>query len=274
MVTKTSKDVSEELASALSHLRWILTGIKMGGIELWPVKQPAAPSDPCAPCEPRVPDHPGDVCEQVDCREPGGSSVVTGAEPAVGTDSSTQLDSIREELGDCRRCRLAGGRTHLVFGDGVPGSDLVFVGEGPGFDEDRQGLPFVGRAGKLLNAMIRALGMAREEVYICNVVKCRPPGNRTPNPDEIEACSRFLFQQLSAIRPRVICALGACAAQTLLGSTGAISRLRGKVHQWRGTPLICTYHPAYLLRTPAQKALVWQDLLQIRRLLQTGQPPT
>jgi DNA polymerase len=275
MESKTSKDVSEELSCALSHLRWILTGIKMGGIELWPLTRPAALSEPCEPCERREPGHPGEVRGQADSREPGAPCAAAGGvEPAAGTDSPTRLDSIREELGDCRRCRLAGGRTHLVFGDGSPASDLVFVGEGPGFDEDRQGLPFVGRAGMLLNAMIRALGMAREEVYICNVVKCRPPGNRTPNPDEIEACSRFLFQQLSAIRPRVICALGACAAQTLLGSTAAISRLRGKVHQWRGTPLVCTYHPAYLLRTPAQKALVWQDLLQIRRLLQTGRPPT
>lgn len=245
MEAKTTRSIPEELSLALSQLRWILTGYKLGGMELLPVGERAAPPfDPCEAAEAEVAD--------------------------FGPDGSSQLDSIREDLGDCRRCRLADGRTRLVFGEGAARSELVFVGEGPGFDEDRQGRPFVGRAGKLLNAMIRALGMARENVYICNVVKCRPPGNRTPNPDEIEVCSRFLFQQLSAIQPRVICALGACAAQTLLGSTAAISRLRGKVHRWRGSPLVCTYHPAYLLRNPAQKASTWQDLLLVRQVLQSG----
>jgi len=177
------------------------------------------------------------------------------------------LLDIREELGDCKRCRLHSGRKHLVFGDGSPRAPLVFVGEGPGFDEDQQGRPFVGRAGKLLDKMIIAMGFLREEVYICNVVKCRPPENRTPNLDEIEVCSPFLLQQLSAIHPWAICALGACAAQTLLGTSKPISQLRAKIHTWRGIPMVCTYHPAYLLRAPTQKAAVWRDLLLIHDLL-------
>jgi DNA polymerase len=141
------------------------------------------------------------------------------------------------------------------------------VGEGPGFDEDRLGRPFVGRAGKLLDKMIRSIGLEREQVYICNVVKCRPPDNRTPEADEIETCSPFLLQQLAALQPRVICALGACATQTLLATSSAVSRLRGKVHIWRGIPLIVTFHPAYLLRNPSQKSGTWQDLLLVHRIL-------
>lgn len=159
-----------------------------------------------------------------------------------------------------------------MFGEGSASSGLVFVGEGPGYDEDREGRPFVGRAGKLLNKMIRAIGLDREEVFICNVVKCRPPENRTPEPDEIEACSPFLFRQLDALRPKVICALGACAAQTLLRTSRSVSLLRGRAHQWRGIPLICTYHPAYLLRNSAQKAASWHDLKEVLRVLHTQAP--
>jgi DNA polymerase len=144
---------------------------------------------------------------------------------------------------------------------------LVFVGEGPGFEEDRTGRPFVGKAGRLLDRMIRALGMRREDVYICNAVKCRPPGNRVPDSHEIQACSTFLFMQIEAIRPAVICALGACAAQTLLNKGSAVSRLRDSVRFWRGIPLVCTFHPAYLLRNPAQKSAAWQDLVRIHRIL-------
>lgn len=179
-----------------------------------------------------------------------------------------QLDAIEQELADCTRCRLHQGRTHLVFGEGAAHPPVVFVGEGPGFEEDRQGRPFVGRAGRLLDKMIRSMGMEREDVYICNVVKCRPPRNRTPQADEIETCFPFLVRQLLSLSPRVIVALGGCAAQTLLGTGNAISRLRGKVYAWRGIPLICTFHPAYLLRNPGQKHAAWQDLLQTRELLQ------
>lgn len=177
------------------------------------------------------------------------------------------LELARQELGDCTRCRLHQTRTHIVFGEGSPTARLVFVGEGPGSEEDQQGRPFVGRAGRLLDKMIQALGLARSEVYICNMVKCRPPNNRTPNSDEIETCSPFLIKQIEAIQPALICALGACAAQGLLGSTEYISRLRGKVHSWRGIPLIATYHPAYLLRNATQKAAAWQDFREIIRVL-------
>ncbi|NLI82782.1 MAG: uracil-DNA glycosylase [Deltaproteobacteria bacterium] len=182
-------------------------------------------------------------------------------------DGAQLLASIREEMGDCKRCRLHEGRGHLVFGEGSPSAPLVFVGEGPGFDEDRQGRPFVGRAGKLLDKMIDALQLARKDLYICNVVKCRPPGNRTPQSDETEICSTFLVRQLMAIRPRVICTLGACAARTLLGTLAPMTVLRGKVHQWRGIPLVCTFHPAYLLRNPSQKPSTLKDLREIHRIL-------
>jgi DNA polymerase len=186
-------------------------------------------------------------------------------------DIEEKLGRISSELAGCTRCRLHAGRNNLVFGEGSAKSGLVFVGEGPGFDEDRQGRPFVGRAGKLLDKMILAIGFERKDVYICNVVKCRPPENRSPLPDEASICSPFLFRQIEALAPRVVCALGLSAAQTLLGKSVAMSQLRGRVHFWRGIPLMCTYHPAYLLRSPSQKAAVWRDLKEVIRLLG---PPT
>ncbi|WP_123289147.1 uracil-DNA glycosylase [Desulfosoma caldarium] len=177
------------------------------------------------------------------------------------------LEEIRTDLGDCRRCPLHQGRTHIVFGEGNATARLVFVGEGPGADEDRLGRPFVGQAGQLLNKMIRAMGWRREHVYICNVVKCRPPRNRVPLPEEIQQCAPFLFRQLEAIRPQVICTLGACASQTLLGCSTPISELRQKIHLWRGIPLIATYHPAYLLRNGAKKAEAWKDLQEVMERL-------
>jgi DNA polymerase len=189
-------------------------------------------------------------------------------------DVERALSAIREDLGDCRRCRLHASRTSIVFGEGSSHARLVFVGEGPGFEEDQQGRPFVGRAGKLLEKMIKALGFRREDVYICNVVKSRPPDNRTPLPEEIEACSPFLFRQIEAVAPVVICALGACAAQTLLSTTKSISSLRNKRHSWRGMPLVCTFHPAYLLRNASQKASTWQDLLIIHGILTGHQEGT
>lgn len=180
-----------------------------------------------------------------------------------------KLSRIAEELAGCTRCRLHSGRGKLVFGEGSAESGLVFVGEGPGFDEDRQGRPFVGRAGKLLDKMIFAIGLERREVYICNVVKCRPPDNRTPQPDEMSVCSPFLFRQIEALDPKVICALGMTAAQALLGNSLPMSRIRGKVQYWRGIPMICTYHPAYLLRSPSQKAAAWRDLKEVMKALRT-----
>ena len=173
---------------------------------------------------------------------------------------SEPLLAIRGDLGECTRCKLHGGRTRLVFGVGNPDAELVFVGEGPGADEDLQGEPFVGRAGQLLTRMIEAMGFARSDVYIANVVKCRPPGNRDPEPDEIEACEPFLKAQIAAIRPRVVVALGRFAVQTLLRDATPISRQRGRWREYEGVKLMPTFHPAYLLRNPAEKKPAWDDL--------------
>lgn len=178
----------------------------------------------------------------------------------VEQDRASALRLIQEDIGDCTRCALHKGRNKLVFGDGDPEARLMFVGEGPGADEDAQGLPFVGRAGQLLNNMIGAMGLKREQVYIANVVKCRPPQNRTPEPDEANTCSPFLFRQIDVIKPEVIVALGATAATYLLGQRQPLAGLRGRVHAWRGSKLIVTYHPAFLLRDPRQKKEAWADL--------------
>ncbi len=177
------------------------------------------------------------------------------------------LDEVRRDLGDCRRCKLCDGRRSIVFGSGNPKARLVFVGEGPGADEDAQGVPFVGKAGQLLTRMIEAMGYSRDDVYICNVVKCRPPNNRNPEPDEIAACEPFLRAQLASIQPRVIVALGKFAAQTLLRDATPISSLRGKWRAYMDIPLMPTFHPAYLLRAPAEKRSAWQDLQQVMKKL-------
>jgi uracil-DNA glycosylase len=173
------------------------------------------------------------------------------------------LLKIREDIGDCKRCKLHKKRNHIVFADGNPNADLVFVGEGPGADEDATGIPFIGRAGKLLTQMIEAMGLQRKDVYICNVVKCRPPENRQPEPDEVTTCSPFLVRQLEVVNPKVIVCLGATAAQTILETTQGISRFRGQWQDFRGKKLLATYHPAYLLRNPAAKADVWKDLQKV-----------
>ncbi len=178
------------------------------------------------------------------------------------------LERIREDIGpNCTRCKLHKARTQIVFGVGNPKAQLVFVGEGPGRDEDIQGEPFVGRAGKLLTQMIEAMGLQRQDVYICNVVKCRPPENRLPEGDEIATCSPFLLRQLGVIQPKVVCCLGACSAQTLLQTTQGISRFRGEWFDFHGSKLIATYHPAYLLRNPAAKGEVWKDLQKVMAVL-------
>lgn len=179
---------------------------------------------------------------------------------APAADRAAALRIIREEIGECTRCGLHKGRNKLVFADGDPHAELMFVGEGPGADEDAQGLPFVGRAGQLLNNMIAAMGLKREQVYIANVVKCRPPGNRVPEPEEGNTCAPFLFRQIDVVRPRVLVALGATAATYLLGARQPLAALRGRLHAVRGTQLIVTYHPAYLLRDPRQKKEAWADL--------------
>jgi len=181
------------------------------------------------------------------------------------------LAEVREELGECTRCELHRHRTQIVFGVGNSKASLVFVGEAPGADEDAQGEPFVGRAGQLLTKIIQAMGMQREDVYICNIIKCRPPNNRTPESDEILACQPFLVKQIQAIRPKFICALGGPAAQTLLRTKEPISRLRGRFYDFHGIPLLPTYHPAFLLRNPHEKKTVWEDMkLLLREMRRAG----
>ncbi|MFA5028264.1 MAG: uracil-DNA glycosylase [Candidatus Methylomirabilota bacterium] len=194
--------------------------------------------------------------------------------PSAGAPASPAarptLFAVREELGECTRCKLHRTRTQIVFGVGNPEAALVFVGEAPGADEDAQGEPFVGRAGQLLTKIIEAMGLRREEVYICNILKCRPPGNRTPETDEILACEPFLRKQLQAIGPQYLCTLGAPATHTLLGSKEPISKLRGKFFDFHGIPLLPTFHPAYLLRNPHEKKTVWEDMkLLLRRMGRT-----
>ncbi len=179
------------------------------------------------------------------------------------------LQAIRAEIGDCTRCKLHRlGRRQIVFGVGNPSADLMFVGEAPGADEDIQGIPFVGRAGQLLTKIIEAIGLGRDDVYIANVIKCRPPENRNPEPDEVETCEPFLFQQIDRIQPKVIVALGTFAAKALLKTQDPISRLRGRAFNYRGATLIPTFHPAFLLRSPERKRDVWEDMKKVRALLQ------
>jgi uracil-DNA glycosylase len=178
------------------------------------------------------------------------------------------LTAVRVDIGDCTRCKLHTlGRTQIVFGVGNPEADLMFVGEAPGRDEDLQGFPFVGRAGQLLTKIIEAIALKREDVYIANVIKCRPPENRNPEPDEVASCEPFLFRQIDIIKPKVIVALGKFGAQTLLRTLDPISRLRGRVFDYRGAKLIPTFHPAYLLRNPSSKREVWEDMKLVRSLL-------
>ncbi|MEE9219457.1 MAG: uracil-DNA glycosylase [Acidobacteriota bacterium] len=179
-------------------------------------------------------------------------------------EAARALRQIREEIGDCQRCKLCSGRTHLVYGVGDPSAELVFVGEAPGRDEDLQGEPFVGRAGQLLTRIIEAMGMRRQEVYIANIIKCRPPGNRLPEREEIAVCQKFLLQQIDAIQPRIVVSLGGLAAQILLQTSTPISRLRGMFRDYRGALLMPTFHPAFLLRNPSRKREVWEDMQKVR----------
>jgi len=184
------------------------------------------------------------------------------------SDSASQLVAIRDDIGDCTRCKLCNlGRKQIVFGVGNPTADLMFVGEAPGRDEDIQGIPFVGRAGQKLTQIIEAIVLKRDDVYIANVIKCRPPDNRNPEPDEVESCEPFLFRQVDTIKPKVIVALGTFAAKSLLKTTDSISRLRGRVYDYRGAKLVPTFHPAFLLRNPSCRREVWEDMKKVRALL-------
>jgi DNA polymerase len=192
---------------------------------------------------------------------------LTPPEPEPEPAQDHSLDEVRADVGDCIRCRLCQARTTIVFGEGDPTARIMFVGEGPGADEDAQGRPFVGRAGQLLTKMIEAIGLRREDVYITNVVMCRPPGNRTPEPDEIAACEPFLLRRIKVIKPDVIVTLGAVATQTLLTSKAPISQLRGRFFDSMGTKILPTFHPAYLLRSPDKKKEAWEDLKKVRDFL-------
>jgi uracil-DNA glycosylase len=192
------------------------------------------------------------------------------ATPADLAARVAELEAITAQVAGCTRCRLCEGRTRTVFGSGNPDADLMFIGEGPGAEEDRQGLPFVGRAGELLTRIIQAIELRREEVYIANMVKCRPPGNRDPQPDELAACRGYLERQIELVRPRLIVALGRIAAQALLGNEEPIGRMRGRWFQVRGVPTMVTYHPAALLRNPSLKRPTWEDMQQVRDRLRAG----
>lgn len=263
MKTALSPEQRQQLATVLTYCR------EMGGVDFYRGTQDASPSTDEPPSS--VPDTvptPYSVVSEPSPIMPPKSSLLTApaaidfSSPSIAPDArAAALEVIRKEIGDCTRCQLAfEGRNKIVFGDGDPNAELLFVGEGPGADEDMQGLPFVGRAGQLLNNMIAAMGLDRKRVYIANIVKCRPPKNRVPEPAEANVCTQFLFQQIGVVRPKLLVALGSTAATYLLGSKASLSVLRGKMHDCMGTKLIVTYHPAYLLRDPRQKAETWKDL--------------
>jgi uracil-DNA glycosylase family 4 len=212
------------------------------------------------------------VGENPPVNTPAKTKPSVAAMPPIIGDKPSALKLIRSDIGDCTRCRLHKGRTNLVFGVGNVNADLMFIGEGPGADEDAKGEPFVGRAGQLLNNMITAMGIKREDVYIANVVKCRPPQNRTPEKDECDTCSPFLMRQIDVIKPKAIVALGAVAAKNLLAVNDSMANLRGRWYDFRDSKLLVTYHPAYLLRDPRQKKEAWKDLQMAMKYLGLNPP--
>ena len=253
MSSKLSPEAARQLAARVNYYR------EMGIYDFY--RQPVTGGPPVAMLDQSA--QPESVhAEAAVISEPAAADQKAPIEPTMPIikNKSAALKAIREDIGDCTRCRLHKGRTNIVFGVGKMNADIMFVGEGPGADEDAQGEPFVGRAGQLLNYMITAMGISREDVYIANVVKCRPPGNRTPEREECDTCSPFLMRQIDAIKPTVIVALGAVAAKNLLGLNDSMASLRGRVYDFRGAKLIVTYHPAFLLRDPRQKGEAWKDL--------------
>jgi uracil-DNA glycosylase len=280
-------DVSREVVQQLTaSLRWYVESLQESGVTELPGSLLPAPASLAASAPQPVPvqaadEPPPSAPVSTQKKQPVDSpvsvptmrmEVPTMSAPASDLFTATTLDKVhsldelRAEIGDCRRCKLCNGRTNIVFGVGDPHAELMFVGEGPGRDEDLKGEPFVGRAGQLLTEIItKGMKMRRDEVYIANVVKCRPPENRNPEPDEITACQPFLIKQVALVKPRIIVALGTFAAQTLLQSKTPISRLRGVWHSYQGVKLMPTLHPAYLLRNPNDKRLVWQDIQAVLR---------
>lgn len=237
----------QEIASLIASLRLHLERRQRAGIQVVPNRRPEGSETP-------IPDR-----SKALSTSPDNLLDLTGSALTAGT-----LEELRAEIGDCRRCKLCSGRTHLVFGVGNPDARLMFVGEGPGRDEDLQGEPFVGRAGQLLNDIItKGMGLQRQNVYIANVVKCRPPDNRNPEPDEVAACEPFLKKQIDLVKPEIIVGLGKFAVQTLLQSKAPITKVRGQWHRYYGIKLMPTFHPAYLLRNPADKKLVWEDIKKV-----------
>jgi DNA polymerase len=230
-----------------------------------PSPAPTRVATPSVPTKPLAPATPAPVV----IRPPVPSFSLFEAAPAPRSGPET-LEQIRQDLGDCRRCKLAPTRKTIVFGEGNPHAELVFIGEGPGADEDEQGLPFVGRAGKLLNRMMQTVGLRREDVYICNVVKCRPPENRTPEKDEVDACSPFLYRQIESIKPRLICCLGAPAVRTVLGIKEGITKIRGQFYDFGSTKALATVHPAYVLRNPREEKILREDFEKIRDFLKSS----
>lgn len=263
-------DRSLYLASLRDYIEQLreegLEGLPLNGpLALPPRSAPTRPVAPLAsplpsPSKPAAPPPAAMVPNELLARYPG-------------LEKTTDLDSLRSFIGDCQRCKLAPMRTNLVFGVGNPHAELMFVGEGPGADEDAQGEPFVGRAGQLLTDIIeRGMGMTRAEVYICNVIKCRPPENRNPESDEVASCEPFLFRQIDLVKPKVIVGLGTFAVQAILKVKTPISKLRGKWQEVRGIRMMPTFHPAYLLRNPADKRLVWADIQEVMKVLGRALP--
>ncbi|HEY3568985.1 MAG TPA: uracil-DNA glycosylase [Thermoanaerobaculia bacterium] len=257
------------LRPALTDLLAYLGEMGYGDLYLDPQKADPQKADPQR-ATPREAPSPAEVPPPVSAQ-----AVEASPAPAAPVDEETagriaELAALAGVAAACTRCRLAEGRIKVVFGSGNPTAELMFVGEGPGADEDRQGLPFVGAAGELLTKIIQAIEMTREEVYIANVVKCRPPGNRDPQPDEVAACRGYLDRQIALVRPRALVALGRIAAQTLLGNDAPIGRMRGQWYQVQGIPTMVTYHPAALLRNQALKRPTWEDMQQVRDFLRSG----
>lgn len=258
--TEASRDSSAELLSIIDSAREFLVECAEEGIDAF---EPLAPAQPARPPLATVP-FPKPADRSFPSREEPRSepAPATSARPAPQWPERPTLEQVREQLGDCTRCELCAGRKSIVFGSGNPNADLMFIGEGPGQQEDEQGLPFVGRAGELLTSMIeKGLGISRSDVYICNIVKCRPPKNRNPLPAEVSACQPFLDGQIDAVRPKVLVSLGKPAASLLLGRDVAITRIRGSWQSYRGIPLMPTLHPAFILRqyTLENRRLVWED---------------
>jgi len=249
------------------------------GLELVPARVAAEPASRSAAAAPAAlagtPPAPRVAAPSAPHRPsaPAGNSALSAVLVEPGIRAAESLEELRRELGDCRRCKLCSGRTNIVFGVGNPDARLMFVGEGPGEDEDRQGEPFVGKAGALLDDIVtKGMGLRRADVYIANVVKCRPPNNRNPEPDEIVACEPFLLRQIELVRPEVIVTLGNFATQALLRDRTPISRRRGNWHEVGGVALMPTFHPAYLLRNPSDKRLVWEDVKLVMARLGLAQP--